>query len=276
MILNDTLPEGVDIKVSSDDAVFIEGALHEVQVALSSPLVVVVFIIYLFLLDWRATIVPAIAMPIALLGAVAGIYIAGFSLNILTLLALVLATGLVVDDAIVVLENIVRRKHMGAGPRAAAVLGTQEVFFAVVATTLTLAAVFLPLSFLGGQTGRLFREFGFTLAIAVLLSSIVALTHGPDDRLALPQGMTKHGARPLMAALSAPSAGPLPGFIAPPCAWRCTIPSSSCWSPCCSPPPPISSMAICARKSPRPRTARRSRCASPCPIPSASILPAPS
>jgi HAE1 family hydrophobic/amphiphilic exporter-1 len=178
-VLNQTLPEGVSIKVSSDDAVFIEGALHEVQIALIVSLLVVVAIIYLFLLDWRATIVPALSMPIALLGAVAGIYLAGFSLNIITLLALVLATGLVVDDAIVVLENIVRRKAMGAGPRAAAVLGTQEVFFAVVATTLTLAAVFIPLSFLAGQTGRLFREFGFTLAIAVLLSSVVALSLGP-------------------------------------------------------------------------------------------------
>ena len=178
-VLNDTLPAGVDIKVSSDDAIFIDGALHEVQIALVVSLVVVVAIIFLFLLDWRATIVPAISMPIALLGAVAGIYMAGFSLNIITLLALVLATGLVVDDAIVVLENIVRRKSMGAGPRAAAVLGTQEVFFAVIATTLTLAAVFIPLSFLAGQTGRLFREFGFTLAIAVLLSSVVALSMGP-------------------------------------------------------------------------------------------------
>jgi HAE1 family hydrophobic/amphiphilic exporter-1 len=177
--LNDTLPPGISVKVSGDDAVFIEGALHEVEIALIVALIVVVGVIYLFLLDWRAIIVPAIAMPIALLGAVAGIYVAGFSINILTLLALVLATGLVVDDAIVVLENIVRRKHMGAGPRAAAVLGTQEVFFAVVATTLTLAAVFVPLSFLEGQTGRLFREFGFTLAIAVLISSVVALSLGP-------------------------------------------------------------------------------------------------
>ncbi|WP_240230263.1 efflux RND transporter permease subunit [Devosia lacusdianchii] len=178
-VLNDTLPEGVEVKVSSDEAVFIDGALHEVEIALAVSLIVVVAIIFLFLLDWRATVVPALSMPIALLGAVAGIYLAGFSLNIITLLALVLATGLVVDDAIVVLENIVRRKGMGAGPRAAAVLGTQEVFFAVVATTLTLAAVFIPLSFLSGQTGRLFREFGFTLAIAVLLSSIVALSMGP-------------------------------------------------------------------------------------------------
>lgn len=177
--LNETLPAGVNVVISSDDAIFIEGALHEVEVALIVSLVVVIIIIYLFLLDWRAVIVPAISMPIALLGAVAGMYAAGFSLNIITLLALVLATGLVVDDAIVVLENIVRRKHLGAGPRAAAVLGTQEVFFAVLATTLTLAAVFIPLSFLDGQTGQLFREFGFTLAIAVLLSSVVALSMGP-------------------------------------------------------------------------------------------------
>jgi HAE1 family hydrophobic/amphiphilic exporter-1 len=177
--LRQTLPQGVDLKISSDDAVFIEGALHEVEIALVASLAIVVAVIFLFLLDWRATIIPAVAMPIALLGAVAGIYLAGFSLNILTLLALVLATGLVVDDAIVVLENIVRRKQMGAGPRAAAVLGTQEVFFAVIATTLTLAAVFVPLSFLEGQTGQLFREFGFTLAIAVLISSIVALSMAP-------------------------------------------------------------------------------------------------
>lgn len=177
--LNQVLPQGVSIAISSDEAVFIEGALHEVEIALGVALVAVIAIIYVFLLDWRATIVPAVAMPIALLGAVAGMYLAGFSLNILTLLALVLATGLVVDDAIVVLENIMRRKAMGAGPRAAAVLGTQEVFFAVVATTLTLVAVFVPLSFLGGQTGRLFREFGFTLAIAVMLSAVVALSLGP-------------------------------------------------------------------------------------------------
>jgi HAE1 family hydrophobic/amphiphilic exporter-1 len=194
-VLNETLPAGVDIRVSSDDAVFIDGALHEVEIALVVSLVVVVAIIFLFLLDWRATIVPAIAMPIALLGAVAGIYLAGFSINIITLLALDLATGLVVDDAIVVLENIVRRRNLGAGPRAAAVLGTQEVFFAVVATTLTLCAVFIPLSFLDGQTGRLFREFGFTLAIAVLLSSIVALSMGPmiASRFLKPHDGRSHG-----------------------------------------------------------------------------------
>ncbi|ODT71430.1 MAG: multidrug transporter AcrB [Pelagibacterium sp. SCN 63-23] len=194
--MNQTLPAGVNVQVSSDDAIFIEGALHEVQLALLVALFAVVAIIYVFLLDWRAVIVPAVAMPVALLGAVAGMYVAGFSLNIITLLALVLATGLVVDDAIVVLENIVRRKHLGAGPRAAAVLGTQEVFFAVIATTLTLAAVFVPLSFLEGQTGQLFREFGFTLAIAVLLSSIVALSMGPmiaSRLLKADAGTVNHG-----------------------------------------------------------------------------------
>ena len=158
---------------------FISGAIHEVERSLLIAVIGVIAIIFLFLLDWRATIIPAISIPVALIGTVAGIYAFGFSLNILTLLALVIATGLVVDDAIVVLENIMRRRSMGLGPRAAAVLGTQEVFFAVMATTLTLAAVFVPLSFLPGQTGQLFREFGFALAIAVLLSAVVALSLAP-------------------------------------------------------------------------------------------------
>ncbi|MGN7827136.1 efflux RND transporter permease subunit [Agrobacterium radiobacter] len=173
------LPEGTRIVVTSDDAVFIEGALHEVELALGLSAIIVIVVLYLFLRDWRATLVPAITMPVALIGTIVAIYMVGFSVNILTLLAIVLATGLVVDDAIVVLENIVRRRAEGMGPRAAAVLGTQEVFFAVIATTATLAAVFIPLSFLPGQLGGLFREFGFVLAFAVGLSSIVALTLCP-------------------------------------------------------------------------------------------------
>jgi HAE1 family hydrophobic/amphiphilic exporter-1 len=140
---------------------------------------IVTAVIYIFLRDARATLIPVIAMPVALVGTLAAIWLVGFSINIMTLLALVLATGLVVDDAIVVLENIVRRRSEGMGARAAAVLGTHQVFFAVLATTTTLAAVFIPLSFLPGQTGGLFREFGFTLAIAVLLSSVTALTLCP-------------------------------------------------------------------------------------------------
>ncbi|TIV05341.1 MAG: efflux RND transporter permease subunit, partial [Mesorhizobium sp.] len=162
------LPQGMSIKVTSDDAVFVNGAVHEVEIALGLSVSIVLIVIYVFLLDWRATLIPGLAMPVAMIGTIAAIYLAGFSVNILTLLALVLATGLVVDDAIVVLENIVRRRNEGMGPRAAAVLGAQEVFFAVIATTLTLVAVFVPISFLPGQTGGLFREFGFVLAISVL------------------------------------------------------------------------------------------------------------
>ncbi|MFI0849627.1 efflux RND transporter permease subunit [Mesorhizobium sp. IMUNJ 23232] len=173
------LPEGMTIKVTSDDAVFVEGAVHEVELALMLSVSIVLIVIYVFLLDWRATLIPALSMPVAMIGTIAAIYLAGFSINILTLLALVLATGLVVDDAIVVLENIVRRRNMGLGPRAAALLGTQEVFFAVIATTATLVAVFVPISFLPGQTGGLFREFGFVLAMSVLLSCVVALTLCP-------------------------------------------------------------------------------------------------
>ncbi|ODM42642.1 efflux RND transporter permease subunit [Cereibacter johrii] len=177
--LQAALPQDVRIFVTSDDATFINGAIHEVEIALGLSVLIVVAIIYLFLRDMRATLIPTLAIPVALVGTLAAIWIAGFSINILTLLALVLATGMVVDDAIVVLENIVRWRAQGIGARAAAVLGTQQVFFAVIATTTTLAAVFIPLSFLPGQTGGLFREFGFTLAISVLLSSVTALSLCP-------------------------------------------------------------------------------------------------
>ncbi|MCC2689378.1 MAG: mdtB 1, partial [Rhizobiaceae bacterium] len=177
--IQETLPEGMKIRVTGDDATFVEGAIHEVEIALGLSVTIVLLVIYVFLQDWRATLIPGLAMPVALIGVIAAVYLAGFSINILTLLALVLATGLVVDDAIVVLENIVRRRNEGMGPRAAAVLGAKEVFFAVIATTATLAAVFIPLSFLPGQTGGLFREFGFVLAMSVLLSCVVALSLCP-------------------------------------------------------------------------------------------------
>ncbi|MGL6209936.1 MAG: efflux RND transporter permease subunit, partial [Paracoccaceae bacterium] len=173
------LPADVKIFVTSDSSSFIKGAIHEVEIALVLSVVIVTGIIFLFLRDARATLIPVLAIPVSLVGTLAAIWLVGFSINILTLLALVLATGLVVDDAIVVLENIVRRRAQGMGARAAAVRGTQEVFFAVIATTTTLAAVFVPLSFLPGQTGGLFREFGFTLAISVCLSAVTALTLCP-------------------------------------------------------------------------------------------------
>jgi len=177
--LNESLPDGVEIRITGDDAIFVDGAIHEVEIALMLSVSLVLLIIYMFLRDWRATLIPGLSLPVALIGTIAAIYLVGFSLNILTLLALVLATGLVVDDAIVVLENIVRRRNEGMGPRAAAVLGAEEVFFAVIATSATLVAVFVPLSFLPGQTGGLFREFGFVLAISVMLSAVVALSLCP-------------------------------------------------------------------------------------------------
>ncbi len=216
--LQPILPADVKMFVTSDTAVFIEGAIHEVELALGLSVLIVTAVIFLFLRDARATLIPIIAMPVALIGTLAAIWLMGFSVNILTLLALVLATGLVVDDAIVVLENIVRRRSEGMGARAAAVLGTREVVFAVLATTTTLAAVFVPLSFLPGQTGGLFREFGFTLAISVLLSSVTALTLCPvlaarflGDHVAeggamaaVGDGLARVYARTLHACLAAP------------------------------------------------------------------------
>lgn len=177
--LQTALPDDVSLIITSDDATFIRGAIDEVIFTLLLATAIVVGVIYVFLRSVRITFIPALTVPIALIGTVGALYLAGFSINILTLLALVLATGMVVDDAIVVVENISRQRHLGLGPRAAAVIGTRQVFFAVISTTATLAAVFIPISFFPGTAGRLFSEFGFVLAFAVLLSSVVALTLVP-------------------------------------------------------------------------------------------------
>ncbi|WOJ94653.1 efflux RND transporter permease subunit [Congregibacter variabilis] len=163
----------------SDNAIFIRGAVKEVLLSLFLAVMVVVATIRVFSGSWRLTLVPAIAIPVSLLGTVGAIWVLGFSINILTLLALVLATGLIVDDAIVVLENVQRRRRQGLGANAAAVLGTRQVFFAVIATTVVLVAVFVPIAFLPGTAGRLFREFGLVLAVAVAISSFVALSLVP-------------------------------------------------------------------------------------------------
>ncbi len=174
-------------KTITDEAIFIEGAIREVLGSLAAALVIVVAVIWAFFGRLAPTLIPALAIPVSLLGAVAAIWLAGFSINLVTLLALVLATGLVVDDAIVVTENIERRRAQGLGPRAAAAVGTQEVLFAVLATTATLVAVFVPISFLPGQAGRLFAEFGVVLAATVAISSVVALTLCPAVASQLPQ-----------------------------------------------------------------------------------------
>ncbi|WP_425410268.1 efflux RND transporter permease subunit [Hyphococcus sp.] len=177
--LDSSLPENVQLTIPVDDSIFIGQAVREVGKSLLLATGIVVFVIFMFLRSLRATLIPAVTIPISLLGTVAALYLAGFSVNLITLLALVMASGLVVDDAVVVTENIQRWRARGAGKRAAAVIGTREIIFAVLATTATLAAVFIPISFLPGQAGKLFSEFGFVLAFAVMVSSFVALTLCP-------------------------------------------------------------------------------------------------
>jgi len=193
--------DNLELVKTSDDATFIRGSVREVLITLSITVTIVVATIWVFMGSLRATLIPSVAIPIALIGTLAAIWLFGFSINILTLLALVLATGLIVDDAIVVLENIQRRRGQGLGSRAAAVLGTRQMFFAVVATTAVLVAVFVPISFLPGTAGRLFREFGFVLAVAVAISSFVALSLVPALAARLPHDTSEHRLRQPLIAL---------------------------------------------------------------------------
>ncbi|NQY40742.1 MAG: efflux RND transporter permease subunit [Henriciella sp.] len=178
--LNETLPEGMGIARSFDSSVFISASIREVYTTLAIAVALVTLVIFLFLGSARATVIPAITVPISIIATFIVLYALGFSINLLTLLAMVLAIGLVVDDAIVVLENISRRmKEYGETPLVAAFKGTRQVGFAVVATTLVLVSVFVPITFLQGDVGRLFTEFALTIAAAVVFSSVLALTLTP-------------------------------------------------------------------------------------------------
>ncbi len=178
--LNATLPEGMKLHRSYDSSVFVRGAVHEVYKTLGLAIVLVVLVIFLFLGNGRATLVPAVVVPVSLIATFIALWALGFSINILTLLALVLAIGLVVDDAIVVLENIHRRMvEYGETRLVAAYRGTRQVGFAVLATSIVLVAVFVPIAFLEGDLGRLFSEFALTMAAAVAFSTLVALTLSP-------------------------------------------------------------------------------------------------
>ena len=173
------LPEGMVLSVNYDRSEFIEASMNEVYKALAVALALVLVVIYVFLGSFRATLIPAIVVPVSVVATFIVMGAMGYTINILTLLGLVLAIGLVVDDAIVVLENIYRRIEEGQKPLLAALDGSREIGFAVIATTLVLVSVFVPLSFIEGDIGRLFREFGITLAAAVIFSSLVALTLTP-------------------------------------------------------------------------------------------------
>jgi hydrophobe/amphiphile efflux-1 (HAE1) family protein len=173
------LPPDVEVLLGFDYTQFVRKSIEEVKDTILIAFGLVALIIFLFLRDWRSTIIPLTAIPVSLVGAFFIMYICGFSINVLTLLGIVLAIGLVVDDAIVVLENIYAKIEEGMSPYKAAVTGSQEIYFAVISTTVTLAAVFLPVIFLQGITGRLFREFGIVVAGSVLISAFVSLTLTP-------------------------------------------------------------------------------------------------
>lgn len=173
------LPEDIELGIGFDTTKYIRNSISEVQQTIFVAFLLVVLIIFLFLRDWRTTFIPVLTIPISLIGVFFIMYMAGFSINVLTLLGIVLSIGLVVDDAIVVLENIYSKIENGEDPETAAEQGAEEIFFAVIATTVALAAVFLPVIFLTGTTGRLFREFGVVVAGAVIISSFVALTMTP-------------------------------------------------------------------------------------------------
>ncbi len=188
-----SLPAGSALDISVDNALPIEAALREVLIAVGFALTSVLCVIYLFLGNLRTTLVPAVTIPVSIIASLTVMYALGYSINVLTLLGLVLAIGLVVDDAIVVLENVHRRTELGAPPLVAAITGAHEIGFAVIATTLTLASVFVPISFLPGDLGRLFREFGFTLAASVLFSALIALTLTPMLASRLPASLSHQG-----------------------------------------------------------------------------------
>lgn len=177
--LSGLLPPGMKLDVAYDSSTFINDSILEVKETLFIAMCLVILVVLAFLKSFRATLIPTLAIPISIIGAFAVAYFAGFTINILTLLALVLAIGIVVDDAIVMLENIYRHMEMGKNRWQAALDGSKEIGFAIVATTIALVAVFVPLAFMTGSVGRLFNEFGITLAVAILISGFVALTLTP-------------------------------------------------------------------------------------------------
>ncbi len=173
------LPDDVKYSYGFDNTKFIRASIDEVKSTVYEAFVLVIIIIFLFLRDWRVTLIPCIVIPVSLIGAFFVMYVAGFSINVLTMLAVVLSVGLVVDDAIVMTENIYIRIEQGMRPFRAGIEGSKEIFFAVISTTVTLVAVFLPIVFMEGTSGRLFREFSFVVAGSVIISSFAALTFTP-------------------------------------------------------------------------------------------------
>ena len=178
-VMKKDLPEDVTYQYSFDNTKFIRASINEVKSTVYEAFVLVILIIFLFLRDWRVTLIPCIVIPVSLIGAFFVMYLAGFSINVLSMLAIVLSVGLVVDDAIVMTENIYIRIERGMSPKQAGIEGSKEIFFAILSTTITLIAVFFPIVFMEGTTGRLFREFSIVVTGSVMISSFAALTFTP-------------------------------------------------------------------------------------------------
>ena len=173
------LPDDIQYNYGFDNTQFIRASIDEVKSTVYEAFILVIIIIFLFLRDWRVTLIPCIVIPVSLVGAFFVMYVGGFSINVLSMLAIVLAVGLVVDDAIVMTENIYIRIERGMSPKEAGIEGSKEIFFAVISTTITLVAVFFPIVFMEGTTGRLFREFSFVVSGSVIISAFAALTVTP-------------------------------------------------------------------------------------------------
>src|SRR5688572_31370124 len=186
------MPQDITLNIALDQTKFIKRSISEVEETLLISLVLVILIIFLFFRDWLIALRPLIDIPVSLIGAFFIMYICGFTINVLTLLAIVLATGLVVDDGIVVTENIYKRIEKGMRPLEAAREGTREIFAAVISTSITLTVVFIPVAFMEGFTGRLFREFGIVVAGAVLISALVSLTLTPVLNVKLSPKVLRH------------------------------------------------------------------------------------
>ena len=178
-LMEKDLPEDVGYEYGFDNTRFIRASINEVKTTLYEAFILVIFIIFLFLRDWRVTLIPVLVIPVSIIGSFFVMYLLGFSINVLSMLAVVLSVGLVVDDAIVMTENIYNRIEKGMTPLQAGIDGSREILFAIISTSITLLCVFVPIVFMQGQTGRLFREFAFVIAGAVVISTFAALTFTP-------------------------------------------------------------------------------------------------
>jgi len=178
-LMKKDLPEDVQYEYGFDNTRFIRASINEVKVTLYKAFILVILIIFLFLRDWRVTLIPCLVIPVSIIGSFFVMYMLGFSLNVLSMLAVVLSVGLVVDDAIIMAENIYNRIERGMSPLQAGIEGSKEILFAVISTSITLLCVFIPIVFMEGQTGRLFREFAFVISGAIIISTFAALTFTP-------------------------------------------------------------------------------------------------